>query len=81
MDELSRDLMRGVGGLNAIEGAMDGDLTRWAQGEAVAQMADADEQMQARRSYSPPTPMIRPGACLALIAAIAVILLIAAAFH
>jgi hypothetical protein len=80
MDELSRDLMRGVGGLDAIEGAMDGNLTQWAQGAALREMADAGQQEpQPRMSCSPPRPTIRPGTLLALLAVLVVLVLIA--FH
>jgi hypothetical protein len=79
MDELSRDLMRGEGGLQALNGAMDGNLTQWAQGEALSQLADADQQPQPRMSYGPPRPRMSPGALLGLLILIAVLLVIA--FH
>jgi hypothetical protein len=79
MDELSRDLMRGEGGLQALNGAMDSNLTQWAQGEAVSQLADADQQPQPRMSYSPPRPRMSPRAFLGLLILIAVLLVIA--FH
>ena len=79
MDELSRDLMRGEGGLQALNGGLDGNLTQWAQGEAVREMADAGQQPQPRMSYSPSRPTMRPGTLLGLLVVIAVLLVIA--FH
>ena len=73
MDELSRDLMRGEGGLEAINGGLDGNLGQWAQGEAVREMADAGQPPQPRMGYSPSRPTMRPGTLLALLAVIVVL--------
>jgi hypothetical protein len=75
MDELSRDLMRGEGGLQALNGGLDGNLGQWAQGEAVSQLADDGEQPQPRMGYSPPRP--RMSALLGLLILVAVLLVIA----
>lgn len=77
MDELSRDLMRGEGGLEAINGGLDGNLTQWAQGEAVREMANAGQPPRPRMGYSPSRPTMRPGTLVALLAAIVVLVLIA----
>jgi hypothetical protein len=77
MDEFSRDLMRGEGELQALNGGLDGNLTQWAEGEAVAQMADAGQRPQPRTGYSLPRPAMRPRALLVLLAALAVLVLIA----
>ncbi len=66
------------GGLQALNGAMDGNLTQWdAKAQAVSQLADADQQPQPRMSYSPPRPRMSPGALLGLLILIVVLLVIA----
>jgi len=67
--------MRGAGGLDAINGAMDGNLTQWAEGEALSQVAD---QQPPHMGYSPPEPMSR-SVLAGLLLVIGVLLLIA--FH
>ena len=76
MDELSRDLMRGEGGLQALNGGLDGNLGQWAQGEAAREMANAGQPPQPRMGYSPSRPTMRPGTLLAVLAVIVVLLLL-----
>jgi hypothetical protein len=47
MDEFTRDLMAGEGGLEAVNGAMEGNLGKWAEGAAEQQLA---------RQANPPPP-------------------------
>ena len=78
MDELSRDLMRGEGGLEALNGGLGGNLGQWAQGEAVREMADVGQpQQQPRMGYSWSRPTMRPGTLLALLGVVVVLVLIA----
>ena len=53
MDELSRDLMRGEGGLQALNGDLDGNLGQWARGEAAREMADAGQPREAPDGLQP----------------------------
>ena len=76
MDELSRDLMRGIGGLEAIEGAADGNLSEWADGETIRQ--SAGRQAPPASSASRPMPSGAARAVLLLAAVIAIVLLVAA---
>jgi hypothetical protein len=70
MDELSNDLMRGAGGLDALNGGLDGNLSQWAEGEAVRQVADEPEPNDRSRNVARPMP---PGALLLVIAAVIVV--------
>ena len=76
MDELSRDLMRGVGGLDALNGGLDGNLSQWAEGEAIRQTAD---QPDYRRSNVPRSTSSGTAVAVLVLAGVVLILLLLAA--
>ena len=78
MDELSRDLMSGEGGLQALNGGLEGNLGKWAEGEALRQTADEPEPDYRHGNAAAPMP---PGAVLLAIvlAAVGAILVLFAA--
>ena len=78
MDELSRDLMSGEGGLEALNGALDGNLGQWAAGEASRQTADEPEPGYRRSNAAAPMPSGAVLLAIVLVVIVAVLLLFAA---
>lgn len=57
MDELTRDLLNGMGGLQKIEDGLDGNLAGSLQGAAMQEVARQAEPLPVRAPRPNPVPL------------------------